>query len=252
MPLTLADKIYKRHVRLYRELNDIHIFSSKTIPLLRKASKEHQDEVIDRDQGIKLSVPGKRGSVGVARRTPVQLSELFEGYADEGLFTTLLVSAVSKFEVYLSDVLAEFIRESPDDLNIGLKGGKADMQIPVDAVVKAKNLGDALNKAIDIRLQGVFYAKPKEYFAYFSSITKLGIKEDIIQPFFEIKATRDLVVHNSLIVNDQYIEKAGNLKRGELGTKLKIEKDYFEDSLSNMKTISSSIYNLTDDKYGTV
>lgn len=79
---------------------------------------------------------------------------------------------------------------------------------------------------------------------------QLEIPDKSFEQFFEIKATRDLIVHNSLLVNELYRKKAGALARGELGDRLKVKKDYFEACLSAMKKLSGTIEKRTREKHG--
>ena len=250
MKRTIAEEIYRRHIRLYRELNDIHIFVSHTVPLLKAAASEGKGKFIDPDKDISIEVPGKQGRVGVAKRNATELSVLFKRYAHEELFANLLVTAVSRFEFYLSGVIAEFLRRSPKKLNLGPKGGDSAKTISLQLAVDADSLEDLYEEIIELRIQSVFYAEPKEYCTYFNAVTELGVPEKTLQPFFEIKASRDLVVHNSLLVNELYKKKAGELSRGEIGDQLKIKKDYFDKSLSDMKTISSVIERNARSKHG--
>lgn len=238
---TITEEIYRRHLRLYGELNDIHIFAYKTVPLLKDAAAEFKGEVVDEDEDIRFRVPGKKGRVGVARRNRTELSALFGRFANQELYENLLVSSVSRFEFYLSDVVGEFLRHLPKKLAIGPKGGDSGKQVPIQMLVDAAHLDDLRDDVIDLRLQAIFHAEPKEYCAYFNAVSELGISLDDFGQFFEIKATRDLIVHNSLLVNDLYIKKAGDHSRGEIGDKLKVRRDYFENALSAMKTLSSSI-----------
>lgn len=246
---TVVEEIYRRHIRLYRELNDIHIFASQTIPLLKVAAEENEGKFIDPDEDLRINVPGKHGKPGIAKRNKTELSALFERFANEELFANLLVTAVSRFEFYLSDVLAEFLRRYPQKLATGLKGGDSAKSVPMQLVVNAENLSELLEELIKLRIQTVFYAEPKEYCLYFNAVSELGIAEETFHPFFEIKASRDLIVHNSLVVNELYRKKAGILSRGEIGDRLKIKKDYFDSSLSAMKTLSGTIEKTTREKY---
>jgi hypothetical protein len=195
-------------------------------------------------------VPGKKGMKGIARRNPIQLSVLFNKFAKHELFENLLVSSVSRFEFYLSDIIGEFLRYFPNKLSIGPKGGDSGKQVPINLIVNAEDLENLRGDVIDLRLQAIFHADPKEYCAYFNAVSELGISSEQFAQFFEIKATRDLIVHNSLLVNDLYVKKAGDLRRGEVGHKLKVQKTYFEGALSAMKTLSGLIERATREKHG--
>ena len=247
---TLVEEIYRRHIRLYRELNDLHIFASRTSPLLKAAAEEHKGEFIDPDEDIAISVPGKHGRLGIAKRNSTELSALLKRFANEELFENLLVTAVSRFEFYLADVLGEYLRRSPEKLLRGPKGGDSARSVPLQSVLESASLAELYEELIEQRIQAIFYAEPKEYCAYFNAISELGLTEKDFEQFFEVKATRDLVVHNSLLVNELYKKKAGALSRGDIGDRLKVKKDYFEGALSAMKTMSSTIERLTRKKQG--
>ncbi len=245
---TVVEEVYRRHIRLFRELNDLHIFASRTSPLLNAAAEEHKDEFIDPDEDIDLSVPGKHGRPAIARRNATELSALLKRFANEEIFANLLVTAVSRFEFYLADVLGEFLRRAPEKLLRGPKGGDSGRPVPLQMIIDAKDLDELYEELIEQRIQSIFYAEPKEYCAYFNGISELDISEKSFEQFFEIKATRDLIVHNSLLVNDLYKKKAGAMSRGDLGERLKVKKIYFEASLSGMKKLSGTIEKRTREK----
>lgn len=247
---TIVEDIYRRHLRLYRELNDLHIFASRTSPLLKAAAEEHKGEFIDPDEDIAIPVPGKNGRRGIAKRNATELSALLKRFANEELFANLLVTAVSRFEFYLSDVLGEYLRRSPEKLLRGPKGGDSGKPVALQSIIDANSLEELYEELIEQRVQSIFYAEPREYCAYFNAISELGISEKTFEAFFEVKATRDLIVHNSLLVNELYKKKAGSLSRGEVGDRLKVKKDYFEAALSTMKTMSGTIEKLTREKHG--
>lgn len=246
---TIVELIHNRHLSLYKDLNEIQIFISEITPLLESATIEYKEVFIDPDDGASYIIQKERGSERAARRNYIKLSSLFKRFVNRDLYENFLVSSVSRFEFYLSDVIREFLRASSTKLSLGLKGGESKKQFPVQLVANSNNLNELTEKIIDCRLQAIFYAKPKDYCAYFKAVSELDIFPEQFAAFFEIKATRDLIVHNSLVVNDKYLEKADKLRRGELGDKLKVTKDYFENSISAMKNLSNIIDKKTHEKY---
>ncbi len=247
---TLVEEINRRHLRLYRELNDLHIFASRTSPLLKEAAEEHKGEFIDLDEDIANSVPRKHDHPGIAKRNSTELSALLKRFANEELFANLLVTAVSRFEFYLTDVMGEYLRRSPEKLLRGPKGGDSTRVVQLQSVLESASLAELYEELIEQRTQAILYAEPKEYCTYFNAISELGLTEKDFEKFFEVKATRDLVIHNSLLVNELYKKKAGALSRGNIGDRLKVKKDYFEGALGAMKKMSSTIEALTRKKHG--
>lgn len=63
------------------------------------------------------------------------------------------------------------------------------------------------------------------------------------------KATRDLVVHNGGIVNELYLQKAGEKARGKRGDQLVVNKKYFYGALAKMKKVSGAIKRDVEKRY---
>ncbi len=87
----------------------------------------------------------------------------------------------------------------------------------------------------------LFYAKPSAQFEYLEKVVDIEIDELLKESWIEIKATRDLLVHNSGVINRLYLSKAGNQSRGEDGEEIPINKEYIEQSMSTVKSIVGRI-----------
>ena len=74
------------------------------------------------------------------------------------------------------------------------------------------------------------YDRPRAWFDYMNRIIKLGCPtEDEIERIAEMKAARDLLIHNSGIVNKTYLDKAGAKARHAVGDQVVIDRTYFGD-----------------------
>lgn len=235
----LLKRVYNLHLDLYRELNDIHIFLSHTLPLLEDTVERYRSIRSTTDKSF--LVPSRFGRKGVAKRTPKEIAALFERFAQRDLHANILVACISRFESMLNDVLRSFLAGYPEKLTVGLKGGDSGKQLPISVVVEAETIAEARKLVADSRLQGVFYAEPKDYLAYFENITGVKIPEKTFMSFVEIKATRDLIIHNNGTVNDLYTRKAGKAARAEVGEIIPLDEQYFASAISTMKAISSEI-----------
>ncbi|MFA6063380.1 MAG: hypothetical protein WC736_12380 [Gallionella sp.] len=235
----LVKKVYNLHLALYRELNDIHIFLAHTLPILVETTARFQTMKTKSDKTF--LVPSRQGKKGLARRTPQEVSKIIQRFASRDLHANLLVACVSRSESLLNDVLRAFLTKYPTKLTVGLKGGDSSKSVPIAVVIAAKDIDEVLSSIIDTRLQGVFYAEPKEYLSYFESITGVKLPEESFLKFAEIKATRDLVIHNNGLSNELYARKAGTLARAENGEPVEIDEVYFSAAISTMKSISSEI-----------
>jgi len=54
-----------------------------------------------------------------------------------------------------------------------------------------------------------------DYYFEVLSIKSIPNEDDLIYMIVEVKETRNLLLHNDLIVNRVYLEKAGKFKRSE-------------------------------------
>lgn len=235
----LVRRVYQLHLGLFRELNDIHIFLSHTLPLLDETATKYRTIKNTKDKTFR--VPSRVGKTGIAKRTPKEVASLFERFAQRELHANLLLVCVSRFESLLNDVLRLFLNTFPEKLSVGPKGGDSSKQIPISTVVEATTIEEARKTVAESRLQGVFYAEPKDYLAYFKSIIGVDIPEKLFNSFVEIKATRDIIIHNDGKINALYLRKSDKCSRGELGDRIPLDEEYFEQCISVMKSISGEI-----------
>ena len=83
---------------------------------------------------------------------------------------------------------------------------------------------------VERELNELKYDRPKAWFDYLNKVVKLGCPtEDEIERVAEMKSARDLIIHNSGIVNAIYLDKAGPKARYALGDNVVIDRAYFED-----------------------
>jgi hypothetical protein len=146
----------------------------------------------------------------------------------EGLFAL----GVSSFENSISDTLRILLTNIPDKLDI--KSEHISKEQLID--------GDPLKQAIENKVNAVSYKNLSDILKYFSKTT--GINENIVtadelNSLTEIKATRNLLIHNNLIENSFYRDTSGPNKRQPNGAnrRLRIDQDYLFQSLVIMRTI---------------
>jgi hypothetical protein len=243
----IVKNIDNLHSNLYHELNDIHIFLSHTLPLLRDTAERYH--AIESSADETFLVPSKIGKKAIARRTPKEVAELFDRFAKRELHANMFLVCVSRIESYLNDILRVFLSEYPKKISVGLKGGESSKQVPISIVLESSSLDEARNTIIESRLQGIFYAEPKDYLKYFHEITSIKISEDKFDFYIEAKATRDLIVHNSGVINDLYLHKAGDNARGKAGNIIQLNEKYFGKCVSSFKSISSEIKTQVEVRY---
>ena len=144
----------------------------------------------------------------------------------EGLF----VLSVSSFETSLTDTLKILFQQIPEKLSFKTES------IPKEEIIG----GNFLGAIIERKVNEISYKNIKEILKCFIEIT--GINEGQIlsnvDALQEIKATRNLLIHNNLKINNIYKEVAGSqMRSGDYYGKLKIDQDYLYNSILIMRGI---------------
>jgi hypothetical protein len=234
----LAHRIASLQIGLVRELNDFHIFLSQAAPVLKDAQEPLANSTHKKDR--RYYVPAS-GRVKFAKRRDGELKAIYDRFLRSGLYEAFLVASISSFESFLLKVLRVIVSEYPGKLSIAVPGVSACKTAPVALVFDSASLVEAQEAIIAEHLSGVFYAQPKAYLEYSRKV--IGIEKDdpAFEHYLEMKATRDLLVHNGGIVNGVYLAKAGSNARGKVGEKLAVESVYFEHCVAALKRISGII-----------
>ncbi len=83
---------------------------------------------------------------------------------------------------------------------------------------------------MDCELDRLQYRRLDAWFDYLEKRTQLGVPTNTeIENFAEMKASRDILVHNRGIVNEMYSSKAGRYARCVVDEKLEIIEPYLID-----------------------
>ena len=223
---------------IVRDLNDIHIFIRQALPLLEDARDTHGASTHKKDR--RYFVPSV-GRAKVAKRTDHELRQIYERFTTQRLYEAFLITAIAEFESFLARVLRGIIREYPPKLSEGVPGVSGCKAVSAEILLESATIDEALDKAIADHINGVFYAKPKEYLNYLSKVTGVDTEDDAFLDYLELKATRDILVHNSHLANAIYRSKAGSKARVAIGEVLSADSTYFDNSLATLKRLSGII-----------
>ena len=227
----LARKIYSLQNKIVRDLNNAHIFLEQAHPLLVEAKTQYESSNSKADRRYYVpSVDRKK----FAKRTDAELKEIYNHYTSKGLFEAFLVNSVSQFESFLADVLITFLNHYPQRITETMQGVPACPNISPKELVAAPDKEQLVQRVFEDHVAKLLSVKSDPSFA----------------DYYEITATRDLVVHNNCVVNALYLEKAGAKARGALGEKLSVDEAYYYDSLAKLKKVSGAIKRDIEKKYG--
>jgi hypothetical protein len=135
-----------------------------------------------------------------------------------------LVQLVTIVETMLGDVVRAVVVRYPQKL-----GGKRTFSI--QAVLESTSLEEVHLRATDALLNELAYKSPSEFADSVQSLLSVNLLEcPAFHRYMEVKATRDIFVHNQGVANDVYIRKAGSHARVKSRMKLPADIKYFLES----------------------
>ena len=161
--------------------------------------------------------------------------------AREGFF----VLTVAYIETMMMDILRYYLRCIPYKLRQeAFNVGKDDLLLRPRTLIELEIDKELINVSYD-NIKGIL-----KYFCNMLSIDNAVFSGAIEEQLREVKASRNLLLHNNLIVNKTYIEKAGTLKRKHsVGNKLEIDTAYLVSTLELFGTVRNIIENAITAKY---
>lgn len=162
-----------------------------------------------------------------------------------------VIANVIRFETFLFDIM-KLVLTHDRKLIIKKCGDAKDFELDrkeltliLSELLDEKCFNDRIDSIIKNRLNKL--VSPTHYFAYFTCITGIVIDEELLQKYYEIKATRDLIVHHNKVIDSDYLRKSGKLARGKINELILIDTKYVN---FIPKTISEIIYFIGDEFAG--
>lgn len=172
-----------------------------------------------------------------------EILDIMSGNLKEVSMQGLFVLGVSSFEIMLSDVLIYFLKNIPEKLDIKeARFSKYELLYE----------GELTGLKIERWVNDLSYKNVTDLLERFYRI--LSIDSDYsnisIDNLIEIKETRNLLLHNNLVVNNLYLQKAGKNKRADRQeVKLKVDQEYIIQSVSTLYQLVIEIEDNLKSKY---
>lgn len=162
---------------------------------------------------------------------------------DELILEGLFVLAVASFEQSILDTLKTLFTRIPQKLDF-----KTEV-IGKDEIIA----GSALEYTIEKQINSLGYKNLNDilnFFAVNTGINSNVIDQNNLEVLLEIKASRNLLLHNNLVINTFYKETAGPNQRTATSNdrRLKINQDYLFASIMTLKLILLSYKQALDEK----
>lgn len=242
----VARNIYRRHLAFVREIRDMYIFIQQSLTHLESAKSTYAASEHKKDRRYFVPAVGRRK---FARRKDAELKAIYNRYLNGGLYEIALVSAVSQFESLLTDVLSVIHREYPKGIAHNVQDIQSQNSVPIDVLLNATDIEDAIDEVIRRRLTTVMYGRPEAYIRYLGEVAGVDVTDEVFPQYLEIKATRDLIVHCRSEINSVYLAKAGACARGKIGDAISVDRTYFEYCIAVFTRISGIIERDTNTKF---
>lgn len=189
-------------------INDLYIWTTLVIDSMENVLKDTSFF-----KTKTFNVPTKE-KIKQLERSPEQLKTIIETAKNSDIIKSNFVYLVAQFESFFQEVYFNILCYETQ-LN---------------------------EEEIEEKVLSFTFLAPSKQFALFKQfVSNDTIEEKLINQLIELKASRDLIVHNDSTINTRYIDKVGSLKRGQLGDTINIDKQYFGDSLSTIKSIVGQI-----------
>jgi hypothetical protein len=214
-----------------KQLNEIYWWVSLSISALEKAIKDKSFS-----DKINITVPSGKSTKEISR-TKEQVRDILDNAKKTDIYQSVFVFIVAKVEDFFSSIIYLILSTDNRRIKGSVPGVDSIKKFDVEDILDSASKEEIIDKIIRKNLVNLFYAGPAKQRDYFERV--LGVKLDDIlwDDWFEFKATRDIIVHNSGIINELYIEKSGANARGKLGDKIIVDSKYFGDSIAVMKRI---------------
>lgn len=192
------------------------------------------------DTKFEFEVPkaGKPGKMRTVARNNGE--KIKKRIVNKDIYNSAFVSLVAALEDYLSKIMKWILLFDNNRIKCTISGVNFSKEVTVvDLIDKDKDT--LISGIINQRIEGLFYASPQKQLEYFDRALGIKVDEDIWGKWIEIKARRDLWIHNAGIVNQIYIAKAGEYKLCDLGSEAIIDEQYFSDCVAILKTMIGRI-----------
>ena len=154
-----------------------------------------------------------------------------------------LVQLVTIIEAMLGDVVRAVTIRYPQ--KIGSK-----RTVPLQFVLESTSVEEIHLRATDALLNDLSYKSPLEFSESLEQLLSINLMEcPAFHRYIEVKATRNIFIHNRGIANDIYVRKAGSHARVKSGQQLPADIQYFLESYESCLQIAEWLEKQLHDKW---
>jgi hypothetical protein len=236
--------VYRRHLQLYRFLNDTFIFVS----LIRPSLKDQADKFgLSTSKAKKPYRVPKKNSFILSKRRDIDIHHLLLMQHDKGLFESLISSIISRVEAFLIECLEIAVSTHPGKLSVLMDDRQG---VPLDVFLAGSTKEDILAEMVRLKAENLTYLPPAKYIERLEKVLSIELQDFVVKDFIEAKASRDIIVHGTGIINSTYLAKAGERARGKLQEQLSVDVKYFQHVVVTAKRLSGDIAHKVEEQFG--
>jgi hypothetical protein len=154
-----------------------------------------------------------------------------------------VIRIVTIIDALLSDLVRAVVMKYPHKLG-------SQSKIAMEIVLQATTIADVHLRATDILLNELSYKSPRDFAGEVESLLSLNLLEcPAFHKYVEVKATRDIYIHNRGVANDTYVRKAGTHVRVQPGMVLPVNLLYFFQSYEVCLQLTEWLEKELDDRW---
>lgn len=185
---------------------------------------------------LNIEVPSRKKTKTITR-TREQIEQIITRAKDKDLYFSIYVFVIAQVEDFFSELIYLILTKDNRRVKCTVSGIDFIRKYDVVDIVDASSKNEIIDQIIQKNIATLFYSSPQKQREYFQTALGINLPNEYWDKWFEYKATRDIIVHNSGKINKVYLTKAGDLARGVVGQTITIEDQYFAASISTMKSI---------------
>jgi hypothetical protein len=156
-------------------------------------------------------------------------------YVTDYLMSSTFQHFVSLFEDFFFELLRDWLSAYP--------GSLSKKQVEMGTVLKAPDKAAIVLTVVDKELNELKYERVADWFTFLDRLINLGCPTaEEIEKLAEIKASRDILVHNNGIANATYVSKSGSRARYKEGEKLEISEQYHRVTWETIKKVVRDVF----------
>ena len=168
--------------------------------------------------------PDKTAINSTRKYKKAELLSRYQFLAFHQLSINELVQLVTIIEAMFNDIVRAIVLRYPKKL-----GTKRTLSLK--KVLEATSIEDVHLSALNGFLNELSYKSPSEFSESLESLLSINLLEcPAFHKYMEIKACRDVFIHNRGVANETYVRKSGTHARVALGSSIPVDNQYFLES----------------------